>query len=137
TQDATARVRHPDEPRTSDGGAHLPHSAPGVAALVAVDRGAVRGGRIGGRHTRRPTGRLTAGDKRCGARSSGLTSPTPDSDTFMQRTLGLQADIDLAANISSSRRICMISPGFETTDPFTQTRTVVLKGARETSGRGW
>ena len=28
--------------------------APGVAALVAVDRGAVRGRRIGGRHTRRP-----------------------------------------------------------------------------------
>lgn len=31
----------------------------------------------------------------------------------------------------------MISPGFETTDPFTQTRTVVVEGARETSGRGW
>ena len=31
----------------------------------------------------------------------------------------------------------MISPGFETTDPFTQTRTVVVQGARETSGRGW
>ena len=31
----------------------------------------------------------------------------------------------------------MISPGFETTDPVTQTRTVVLQGARETSGRGW
>jgi mannose-6-phosphate isomerase-like protein (cupin superfamily) len=31
----------------------------------------------------------------------------------------------------------MISPGFETTDPFTQTRLVVLKGARETSGRGF
>ena len=31
----------------------------------------------------------------------------------------------------------MISPGFETTDPITQTRIVVLKGARETSGRGW
>ena len=33
--------------------------------------------------------------------------------------------------------VCMISPGFETTDPVTQTRTVVMKGARETSGRGW
>ncbi len=31
----------------------------------------------------------------------------------------------------------MISPGFETTDPVTQTRTVVLQGAREMSGRGW
>ncbi len=31
----------------------------------------------------------------------------------------------------------MISPGFETTDPITQTRIVVVKGARETSGRGW
>lgn len=31
----------------------------------------------------------------------------------------------------------MISPGFETTDPVTQTRTVVVQGARETSGRGW
>jgi mannose-6-phosphate isomerase-like protein (cupin superfamily) len=31
----------------------------------------------------------------------------------------------------------MISPGFETTDPVTKTRTVVLQGARETSGRGW
>ena len=31
----------------------------------------------------------------------------------------------------------MISPGFETTDPVTQTPTVVLQGARETSGRGW
>ena len=31
----------------------------------------------------------------------------------------------------------MISPGFETTDPFTLTRIVVVKGARETSGRGW
>jgi len=31
----------------------------------------------------------------------------------------------------------MINPGFETTDPITQTRTVVVKGARETSGRGW
>ena len=30
----------------------------------------------------------------------------------------------------------MISPGFETTDPVTQTRTVVIQGARETSGRG-
>src|SRR5258708_12716414 len=31
----------------------------------------------------------------------------------------------------------MISPGFETTGPVTQTHTVVLQGARETSGRGW
>ena len=31
----------------------------------------------------------------------------------------------------------MISPGFETTDPITGTRIVVLKGARETGGRGW
>lgn len=31
----------------------------------------------------------------------------------------------------------MISPGFETTDPVTATRTVVLQGARETAGRGW
>jgi quercetin dioxygenase-like cupin family protein len=31
----------------------------------------------------------------------------------------------------------MISPGFETTDPITQTRIVVVKGARETAGRGW
>lgn len=31
----------------------------------------------------------------------------------------------------------MISPGFETTDPITQTRIVVIQGARETSGRGW
>ena len=33
--------------------------------------------------------------------------------------------------------VCMISAGFETTDPMTQTRTVVIQGARETSGRGW
>src|SRR6478672_4337761 len=33
--------------------------------------------------------------------------------------------------------VCMISPGFETTDPFTKTRTVVMKGAREMAGRGW
>jgi mannose-6-phosphate isomerase-like protein (cupin superfamily) len=31
----------------------------------------------------------------------------------------------------------MIRPGFETTDPFTQTRLVVVKGAEETAGRGW
>ena len=31
----------------------------------------------------------------------------------------------------------MIRPGFETTDPITQTRLVVVKGAQETSGRGW
>jgi mannose-6-phosphate isomerase-like protein (cupin superfamily) len=31
----------------------------------------------------------------------------------------------------------MISAGFETTDPFTQTRFVVIEGARETNGRGW
>ena len=31
----------------------------------------------------------------------------------------------------------MISAGFETTDPITQTRTVVIAGALETSGRGW
>src|SRR5579862_1275807 len=31
----------------------------------------------------------------------------------------------------------MIGPGFETTDPITQTRTVLVQGARETSGRGW
>jgi mannose-6-phosphate isomerase-like protein (cupin superfamily) len=31
----------------------------------------------------------------------------------------------------------MISPGFETTDPITQTRIVVVKGAREMDGRGW
>ena len=31
----------------------------------------------------------------------------------------------------------MISPGFETTDPITQTRLVVVKGAQETAGRGW
>lgn len=30
-----------------------------------------------------------------------------------------------------------ISPGFETTDPITQTRMVVVKGAQETAGRGW
>jgi hypothetical protein len=33
--------------------------------------------------------------------------------------------------------VCMISAGFETTDPITQTRTVVIQGAREMSGRGW
>jgi mannose-6-phosphate isomerase-like protein (cupin superfamily) len=31
----------------------------------------------------------------------------------------------------------MIRPGFETTDPFTQTRLVVVKGAEETADRGW
>jgi hypothetical protein len=31
----------------------------------------------------------------------------------------------------------MISPGFETTDPITQTRLVVVKGAQETAGCGW
>jgi len=31
----------------------------------------------------------------------------------------------------------MISAGFETTDPITQTRIVVVKGAQETAGRGW
>lgn len=31
----------------------------------------------------------------------------------------------------------MISTGFETTDPFTNTRIVVVKGASEMSGRGW
>src|SRR5262245_54439874 len=31
----------------------------------------------------------------------------------------------------------MIGPGFETTDPVTKTRLVVVKGARETDGRGW
>jgi len=31
----------------------------------------------------------------------------------------------------------MIGPGFETTDPITQTRLVVVKGAQETGGRGW
>lgn len=31
----------------------------------------------------------------------------------------------------------MIRPGFETTDPFTNTRLVVIKGAEETDGRGW
>jgi mannose-6-phosphate isomerase-like protein (cupin superfamily) len=31
----------------------------------------------------------------------------------------------------------MIRPGFETTDPITQTRLVVVKGAEETAGRGW
>ena len=31
----------------------------------------------------------------------------------------------------------MISAGFETTDPMTQIRTVVIQGAQETSGRGW
>jgi hypothetical protein len=31
----------------------------------------------------------------------------------------------------------MIRPGFETTDPFTQARIVLVKRAEETSGRGW
>ena len=31
----------------------------------------------------------------------------------------------------------MIGPGFETTDPITKTRLVVVKGAREMSDRGW
>ena len=31
----------------------------------------------------------------------------------------------------------MIRAGFETTDPFTHTRAVVIKGAEETDGRGW
>ncbi len=31
----------------------------------------------------------------------------------------------------------MIQAGFETTDPFTQTRSVVVEGAEETDGRGW
>jgi mannose-6-phosphate isomerase-like protein (cupin superfamily) len=30
-----------------------------------------------------------------------------------------------------------IRPGFEMSDPITQTRIVVVKGAEETSGRGW
>jgi quercetin dioxygenase-like cupin family protein len=36
-----------------------------------------------------------------------------------------------------SRRPPMITPGFETTDPITETRLVVVKGAQETAGRGW
>lgn len=31
----------------------------------------------------------------------------------------------------------MISAGFETTDPITKTRFVLVKGAQETAGRGW
>src|SRR5262245_41133122 len=31
----------------------------------------------------------------------------------------------------------MLSAGFETTDPRTQTRTVLVKAAAETGGRGW
>lgn len=31
----------------------------------------------------------------------------------------------------------MIRAGFETTDPLTQTRSIVIKGAEETDGRGW
>jgi mannose-6-phosphate isomerase-like protein (cupin superfamily) len=31
----------------------------------------------------------------------------------------------------------MIGAGFETTDPITKTRFVVVKGAQETAGRGW
>src|SRR5262245_61978797 len=31
----------------------------------------------------------------------------------------------------------MIGAGFETTDPITKTRLVILKGAKETGGRGW
>jgi hypothetical protein len=31
----------------------------------------------------------------------------------------------------------MVQAGFETTDPFTQTRTVVIEGAEETNGKGW
>lgn len=31
----------------------------------------------------------------------------------------------------------MISPGFETTDPITKIRFVLVKGALETGGRGW
>ena len=31
----------------------------------------------------------------------------------------------------------MISQGFETTDPITKTRLVVVKGAQDTGGRGW
>jgi len=31
----------------------------------------------------------------------------------------------------------MIRAGFETTDPFTETRSIVIAGAEETGGRGW
>lgn len=31
----------------------------------------------------------------------------------------------------------MLRSGFETTDPFTQTRSVLVEGAGETNGRGW
>lgn len=31
----------------------------------------------------------------------------------------------------------MIRAGFETADPFTNTRTVVIEGAEETDGKGW
>lgn len=31
----------------------------------------------------------------------------------------------------------MIPAGFETTDPFTRTKSVVVEGAEETEGRGW
>jgi mannose-6-phosphate isomerase-like protein (cupin superfamily) len=31
----------------------------------------------------------------------------------------------------------MVRAGFETTDPRTQTRTVVVKAAEDTGGRGW
>lgn len=31
----------------------------------------------------------------------------------------------------------MVRVGFETTDPFTQTRSIVIEGAEETDGRGW
>lgn len=35
------------------------------------------------------------------------------------------------------RRTPEITPGFESTDPFTQTRFVVIEGAREMAGGGW
>jgi quercetin dioxygenase-like cupin family protein len=43
----------------------------------------------------------------------------------------------MANLVTKEKSMRSIKAGFETTDPITQTRIVVVKGVEETSGRGW
>ena len=56
---------------------------------------------------------------------------------FLQRNLGATRSESLPSTSLFLTGVSMISAGFETTAPIPQTRTVVIQGARETSGRGW
>ena len=82
-----------------------------------------------------PNRQRTSAEADKGSLLTGPAAPALLLESFAAMASG---SLEGKARMTSySRERQMISAGFETTDPISKTRFVVVKGAQETAGRGW